>query len=443
MTTLCFYQGLTTIGGTVVEICTQQARCLFDFGLVRNLQPDSRISARQNALVYDGLKTGALAAVEGIYDKSELRGFPLKAYGETRPLPFVLISHMHIDHMGALGLLADDVRVYMSRDSLRLYHGLTKIDEAQPRPHRRVYGVEPMRWRQMGDMQFRMIPVDHDVPGACGFEIETPDGRICYTGDLRLHGREGVNTIAFADMAKRAEVCITEGTTVSFIEDFDSVEATDHLDGIRTEEMLADEIAQAANANNGIVFLNLYRRNTARIHALIHTFAAAGRRFVLQYETAVVYKQFYPEETVDVYAPSCGMRVLETSRCVQREELQANPQTYALELPYEHLMETLDFEAGNSLYIHSDGMPLGAYDTGYQKLQEFLLSQGIQYQSIRCGGHAPPAHLKYLLQRIAPKTLVPLHSKTPEKLRIPGAEQLLPQAGKRYELRQGALIVAE
>ncbi|MBE0601206.1 MAG: MBL fold metallo-hydrolase, partial [Firmicutes bacterium] len=57
-----------------------------------------------------------------------------------------------------------------------------------------------------------------------------------------------------------------------------------------------------------------------------------------------------------------------------------------------------------------------------------------------CGGHAKAAHLKYILNRIAPKTLVPLHSLTPEKISIPGAERLLPETGRRYRLSMGRLM---
>jgi len=443
MTTLCFYQGLRTIGGTIVEVRTDNARCLFDFGLVYDPQIDARVLPRPDALVYDSLKTGALAMIDGLYDRDELRGIPLMAYGDTEPLPFVLISHMHIDHMGALGLLACDMPVYTSRDGLRLYRGLQKAGEALPRPHRGIYGVRPLQWKQMGDLGFRLIPVDHDVPGACGFEFETPDGRICYTGDLRLHGRKAEQTLAFADTVKHADVCITEGTMVSFIEDFDAVEPDADLSNSVTEPQVEQNIVQAAKTAAGMVFINLYHRNVERVHALIKAFNAVGRRFVLQYETALLYRQFYTDESICVYAPSAGKRGMANCDPVARDALVDDPGRYALDLPYEQLMDALDFPAAECLYIHSEGVPLGAYDPGYQKLRDFLARQGIAYRAIGCGGHASPAHLKYLLTRIAPGTLVPLHSYTPEKLRIPGAKQLLPEAGKRYALAGGNLTPAD
>lgn len=442
MTTLRFYQGLHTIGGTIVEIQTDTARCLFDFGLVHHPQFDLRVLPRPDQKVYDGLKTGVLAWIDGLYGAEDLRGLPLKAYGQQPP-PFVLISHMHIDHMGALPYLAEGVDVYMTRDSLKLYRGLRAIGETQPAYHRRVSGLQPMRWKRKGDIRFRLIPVDHDVPGACGFEIETPDGRICYTGDLRLHGRGGVKTLEFADAVRHADVCITEGTTVSFIGDFGTVKPTDSLEGGRTEALVEAEILEAAMATGGMVFLNLYRRNVERVHALNHAMKAAGRQFVMQYGTAVLYRQFHPDEPVAVLWPSAGGRTLENAEPVTRETLRTHPEHYALDLPYARLMETLDFDPAISLYIHSDGVPLGAHDLGYEKLKEFCAQQGIAYRAIGCGGHARPAHLKYVLERIAPKTLVPLHSKTPEKIKVPGVERLLPEAGRRYTLSGGGLASSD
>ncbi len=439
MTTLRFYQGLRTIGGTIVEIQTESARCLFDFGLVYDPKIDARVLTRPDFQVYDGLKIGSLAPVEGVYGIQSLHSLPLKAYGKTRPEPFVLISHMHIDHMGALSMLAEGVEVLMTTDSLRLYRGLRKAGDLPAGYHQNAVGLRPMRWRQKGDIRFRAVPVDHDVPGACGFEIETPDGRVCYTGDLRLHGSGGDKTLAFADTVRHVDVCIAEGTTVSFMEDFGAAEPTDSLDGARTEALVEAEIVQAVKQTGGMVFINLYRRNVERVLTLRRALEAAGRRFVMQYETAVLFRQFYPNQSVTVFAPSLGRRTLKNAEIVSREALEARPARFALDLPYERLQETLDFDPALSLYIHSDGVPLGAHDPGYEKLQEFLGKQGIAYRTAGCGGHARPAHLKYILNRIAPKTIVPLHSLTPEKITVPGARRLLPEAGRRYRLSKGRL----
>ncbi len=439
MTTLCFYQGLKTIGGTVLEIATEQARCLFDFGPVYSPADDARVLPRRHAMVSDALKTGVFPRADGLYDRKELADVPLPAYGETRPLPFVLISHMHIDHMGGLGLLARDAEVYMSEESLRLYRGLEKAGELHFRPHLNCFGVLPGEWVQKGDLSFRMIAVDHDVPGACGFEIVTPDARLCYTGDLRIHGFHGEQTLQFAAAVRGADVCITEGVTVSFIDDFASITPDTSLEGTVTEQALQGEIASAVRAAGSLVYLNLYSRNILRLHALHETIKGAGRQLVLEPAAATLYRQFYPSAPLLLYAPLAEGFDLPCAEPVTREAIREHPQRYVLQLSYARLLETLDYPPEGSLYIHSDGMPLGVYDPGFQKLQDFLKQQRIAYVQLSCSGHARPAHLKYLLEEIAPKTIIPLHSHKPELVWIPGARQFLPEAGRRYRLEGGNL----
>ena len=80
----------------------------------------------------------------GFQDLGRFDGMPLAAFGDTLPRPFVLISHMHIDHMGGLGMLSEDADVYMTEESLLLYRGLVKADGVLFRPHRKIFGVAPM-----------------------------------------------------------------------------------------------------------------------------------------------------------------------------------------------------------------------------------------------------------------------------------------------------------
>jgi len=443
MTTLRFYKGLNTIGGTVVEIQTEDACCIFDFGLDGATEIDRRVKLRPEAMVRDHLAAGCLPMVTGLYDHAELGNIPLTSYSEAEIKPFVLISHMHIDHMGALGFLSKEVDVFMSEDSLLMYRGLIITEGAFFRPHENVIGAAPMEWVKRGSITFRMIPVDHDVPGACGFEIVTPDGRICYTGDLRLHGFYGGDTLAFASNVRGADVCITEGVTVSFIEDFDAVVPDSSLDPATTEQQALEDISVAASKAQGLVFLNLYNRNIQRLALLHDSMKKAGRQLVLEPETATLLNYFSPKKQLYVYEPLCHRSPCTDMTAISRGEIQGHPDRYALQLSYENLLETLDFEPSNSLYIHSNGVPLGAYDPAYQRLLNFLSQQGIPYQSISCGGHASPAHLKFILEAIAPKCLVPLHCLTPEKICIDGSKQVLPKPGECYILHSGDLLLPQ
>ena len=69
---------------------------------------------------------------------------------------------------------------------------------------------------EAGNIEFEAYCVDHSVPGAYGFIIETEKGNIVYTGDFRLHGTGREKTLKFIEKAKEAEpeVLLIEGTHV-------------------------------------------------------------------------------------------------------------------------------------------------------------------------------------------------------------------------------------
>lgn len=436
MTHLIFYQGLRTIGGTVAEVRTPSARCLFDFGIAAENEPPPGVALRPGRLVTDFLRLGAVPPVRGVYGRARLGDEPLGPYEDERAPVFFLLSHMHIDHMGALGLLADEIPVYMTEESLALYRALCAAGMPAPAVHGNCVALRPGETAAVGGVAFEAVPVDHDVPGACGFLISTADGTVCYTGDLRLHGFHGGRTLAFARRAAGCDVCVTEGVTAGFVRDFDAVVPSKAIGpGCATEEDVLDSIAAAAARTKGAVFLNAYDRNLERMARLAGPLARAGRAPVLTARQAFLLERVFGAAGLLVYGPSARAFPQRLAAApVAREEIQRNPSRYVLELPYADLLETLDFDPAASLYIHANGAPLGPFDPDYARMTEFLSRRGIPLLELGTGGHAAPEHLKYLLGAIAPKVLVPLHSMAPEKVRIPGSRQLLPKAGAAYRL---------
>jgi ribonuclease J len=64
--------------------------------------------------------------------------------------------------------------------------------------------------------KLRCFPVDHSIPGACAWGIETSSGWIIYSGDLRLHGKRAAATRRFVEQAGALlpSTLIIEGTNI-------------------------------------------------------------------------------------------------------------------------------------------------------------------------------------------------------------------------------------
>ena len=300
MTTLTFYNGLREIGGTFVVVETDEARCMFDFGFAVMDRMDDKIAVRYNECAADYARLGVLASQDGIYDEETAKTLGLVSFENDKKKNFFVISHMHIDHMGGLGMLDQNLPVYMSEDSLKLYRRLEACGDIQVKGHKNCIGISYGESFTVGDITVEVEAIDHDVVGACGYRITTPGGTICYTGDYRFHGFHPEITKAFGQKMKGVDVLITEGVTVSF-DDVDILSLTKPEEPERSEEWLQDMICKESTEQKGLIIVNPYNRNVERLHHLIMTAQKTGRKLVMDGIQADYVQTFYPEDEILMY----------------------------------------------------------------------------------------------------------------------------------------------
>ena len=445
MVKIHFYNGLKEIGGTFVQVETDQAVCMFDFGFAVANRLDEKIKKRRESYAADYVRLGVLPKVDDIYEASTAKDLGVRSYEERKKAAFMIISHMHIDHMGGLGMIHQELPVYMSSDSLKLYHHLAMQGEIEYRKHKNCIGMEPGKMITIGDLTVEMIPIDHDIIGACGYRITTPEGTIVYTGDYRFHGFHPEVSQAFAERTKGADVLITEGVTVSF-DDIDLLSLNAPEEVIRTEKGLEEEMEQLFYKENGLIIVNPYNRNVERVHYLIDTALKVGRKLVLDQVQADYVAAFYPEDRIYVYEETVHDEALLNPqwKLVTRKELLDNPKKYVLQLDYQDSFELLKLNSVVTDYVHMDGAPLGDYDPSYQKLMHLLEYVKIPYEYRSLGGHARPFYLRQMIDTIEPECLIPLHSFRPEQVvsKKVGC-RYLPEYGDSYCLKEHKLSIKE
>ncbi|QDP41913.1 MBL fold metallo-hydrolase [Radiobacillus deserti] len=460
MTSLIFYGGLRTIGGTIIAVEYKNKRVIFDFGLTYNPAGqvlDGQVMPRPSALTRDYLRLGLIPPIDGVYPQDSLPShssiLSAQEYeGETA----VLISHLHLDHMGAMGLIDPSIPVYMTKESQHLYESLHTIGEGAPgeRTYQTCIEEQPF---SIGEIIVTPLPVDHDIVGACAFHIETPEGSILYSGDVRLHGAHPDRIQSFVNQSKGKgfDVLIMEGTTLRneeqlSVEDL-TADASNPEDLLTEEKRVPEQIAKELNAVKGIGVFNIYHRNIERIQNMILAGKEASRTVVLEIETAEIASNHLEEANFHIYEseeiqeekdnlPLWKRRLLEKYPTVSVQEINKNPEAYLLQNSYPNALELLDVNVESGIYIHSNGVPLGSFDPAYDNLHRLLDLIGLEKVQVDCGGHAIPQHLQYLVDELDPKILIPLHSFHPERLFPPNGKQFLPKYGSVYKLLNGDIF---
>ncbi|MFC2018803.1 hypothetical protein ACFLU4_02450 [Chloroflexota bacterium] len=262
MVQLTFYGGVEEIGGNKLLLEDGERRLLLDFGFPykRNkLFYEEYLRPRSGVGLLDSLAMGLLPPLSGIYRDDlqppglwqRFQGVP--AYRELEQVDGLLLSHAHLDHSGYISLLRGDIPIYATAVTAFIAKamqdsGVSGLDQqvCYFTPRVRQY---PAGWKQealvagsdkqqrqfcLGDREpgslsaeavnfwgetagqkgllskplagcgdgifnLRCFPVDHSIPGACAWGIETASGWVIYSGDLRLHGRRGGLTREFIE----------------------------------------------------------------------------------------------------------------------------------------------------------------------------------------------------------------------------------------------------
>ena len=305
---------------------------------------------------------------------------------------------------------------------------------------------------RVGKLPVRFFYVDHSIFGSCAFAVETSVGWVVYTGDLRLHGSQGHLTETFVREAAalRPAVLLCEGTNVA-------------KKGVRERETSEDAVHANALAlireAHGLVIADFGPRHIERLITFYRIAQESGRTLVIlvkdQYLLdAMRHASGGPwvlEDMGDVriYAERKGMistvegriRNRYADRLVSPEEIHADPTRFILCLSFFDIKHLIDIDPlPGGLYIYSSSE---AYEEeqviDQRRLHNWLERFGFEHvgfersEGLHASGHASCVDLLGIVRGIAPHTLVPIHSKTPElyaeHLAETGIQVIVPQAG--------------
>lgn len=375
-------------------------RALFDFG--REHAPGRAlfsmgVEPRAGRELEDELAVGAAPALEGVYDGWD---------GRTA----VFISHLHLDHTGLVHHLHPDVPIYYpaAMEEIR-----AAADRTGYLPWRSPAGTTvPDRATVLGgEIAVQFVAVDHDLPGATGFLIRTPDLSIAFGGDHRWHGVRPELTAAYAEAARGADVLIQEGVNLGL------APPPDEGDGPPppppSERTVWAGFETLLERTPGLVVVNTYGMNRERAAAFAEAAQRRGRVFQME----------------PVWAEIAGHPDVWTDPA----EAAAEPSRYCLQLSFENLPRLIDLDPPpGSAYVHSNGTPLGPYDPTWQVMEAWVARFGLELVRLSCSGHSYPQDIVRMVETVRPGVVLPVHSRLPEALEVPGTPRLLPEAGRPY-----------
>ncbi|MDD6466672.1 MAG: hypothetical protein PUF50_00620 [Erysipelotrichaceae bacterium] len=462
-TKIKFYGGLDTIGGVVMSIVYGKERILLEIGTAYDPATDvfdGHVKHRDDHYLYDELCLHRAPLVEGLYAKKDIEDFPLLAQEDSDLHTSIFITHMHLDHMSCMGLVSDDVDVYLSEPAKRLEEALETTGKGVYTLRTKGYQtLDPNKEYQIGKMILKPFLINDQSYQDYSFYIKTPDMKLHYTGDVVLHGNYAENVWKEMEYIKNEHVDVLVCDTTSLMDStmimmYQDVNAEiigqkEIPEGMLSKAMVNEALCEQLKNEQGLCVFNFYEREMEEVRNFQSMAKRCNRIIAFEPETAYLIWKFF-DEMVNVYVPDKEYDqqwfydLLEHNSVITKKEIYAEPNKYLIQNTYEHLLELLDLPNQNASYLHSGGMPMGAYDPAYENLQRVLKLSGfthINFFMNRYFTHAYPQQLKYYCDQIDAKVLIPTHGYQPERLLATnGRMRLLPKKYATYVLDGEQLV---
>ncbi|MCC7321011.1 MAG: ribonuclease J [Rubellimicrobium sp.] len=186
----------------------------------------------------------------------------------------VFITHAHEDHVGAVGLLWDRLRVPVHARTFTGAIARMKLDEQGASASAlRIVGTWP-EMIEAGPFHVSFVPISHSIPESAGLVIDTPAGRIVHSADFKIDLEpvvgERFDRDLWAEVAApgvRALMC-------------DSTNVFSTHEG-RSESSLAPALGRMMAEAPGMVVATTFASNVARLATLARAAQDSGRQIVL------------------------------------------------------------------------------------------------------------------------------------------------------------------
>lgn len=497
MASLTFYGGVKEIGGNKILLEAAGKRIWFDFGMSfgqSNKYFAEFLQPKKYNGVIDFLDVGLLPRLPdmgGFYREDYLSHAGIET-SDRAVYDAVFLTHAHADHSSYIHFLRKEIPIYASNVTNQIlaaiemtstsgFTDFTRFRETfKTRPKDRGEGVIRVKGKEsevdrefriiegvkrvpIGDIVVEAVPVNHSLPGACGYIIHTTGGAIIYTGDLRFHGYGGELTRGFIERAAEVEptALICEGTRIGEIESI-------------TEQDVQDKVSEIVRKTRNLVIVNYPPRDIERMRSFYEVAKNSNpkRKLVVSLKQAYLLKRLqgtdakapsltddniaiyidrkdwglitkpeYPRDIVEQDYSRWEREFLDYPNTVTCEDIRHNQSSFIIRIDFFELTDLIDLKpAEGSCYIRSLTEPYNEEDMiELGKVENWLkLFDLYPYEQIHASGHASGPEIKQLIQNINPKVIYPIHTEYPELF-----YEIVPKGTKIKKLEKGKKFPVE
>jgi ribonuclease J len=392
---LTIHRGAHEIGGSCLELTSDNSTILVDIGLPLDYNPNATPDRLAPQPLFNNLVNG----------NTKVNG--------------VLLSHPHLDHYGLVGQLPDAMPIFCGKataDLMQITAQLSPERVAIPK----MNFFEPSKSFQIGDFTITPYLMDHSAFDAYGFLLTSVSKNIFYTGDFRGHGRKATLLKHLPGKLPTIDALIMEGTLIGNRSD----------EQHQSEQELEDRFAKVMEQTEGITLITTSSQNIDRLVTIFRAAKKSGRMFIIDFYTAEILdllKKYarlpnakwpqirvcYPQLLCRYFERLGHTHILDKHRKNGIRWSRINEKRNNMAMLVRpgftpNLKRHINLE--KAAWIYSMWPGYLRRSESLQKLQGFMKEKNVPYHYIHTSGHAKISDMQKFVDALKPKTLVPIHS---------------------------------
>ncbi len=323
----------------------------------------------------------------------------------------MVITHGHEDHIGALPyfLRQFNVPIYATRLTCGLIKN--KLAEYDLVSSTELHEILPGQEIRMGCMKVRAIRVNHSIPDAVAYAIETPAGVVIQTGDFKVDftpvSDEMIDLASFTEYGKRGVLALLADSTNAERPGFS-----------RSERSVGQSFMNLfAQAEGKRIIIATFASNLQRIQQIIDMAIKYNRKVAIS-GRSMVNNTTMAFELGYLHAPENIIVDIESIHRYRPEELvivttgsQGEPMSALSRMSGG---SHRNVRVGQGDFIIISATPIPGNEKMVTKVVNSLLRLGAEviYESmydVHTSGHAYQEEQKLMLSMVKPRFFIPVH----------------------------------
>jgi ribonuclease J len=406
--------GLGEVGKNMTAIGFDGTYVLVDMGI-----------RLETILGFDDVNIGTmgreeLIRMDGIPDDSSLR---------DRNVVAILLTHGHLDHIGAIGKLAHayDAPIYGTPFTVELAKYVVQEERAF-KVTNEFRKVRPGGTVDVGDLRAEFIEATHSIPQSTLVAVHGPDGAVLCASDFKLDDEPPLGPGMNYD---RLRSLANDGLLAALVGAVRVDEVGPTPPEVHAQEMLRKSMSDAASGRKAVV-VTTFSSHIARVKSIVDISYEIGRTPVVLGRSLHRYCMTAVELGLVEFPPDLQIHgnpksVRNALKKVKdsREDYvllvtghQGEPTALLTRIADERL--PLRIGKGDEVIFSASIIPNPLNISNRELLETKLRAQGARVRrDVHVSGHAGRSDTKEFIKLVAPEHLVPCHA-TFDKLGIVG-----------------------